>query len=49
MESVGYRTPSLMKGTLKNMTALGELEKRAMTMIDDLLWLTKAVNAARQA
>jgi hypothetical protein len=37
-----------MNDTLKNMIALAELEKQA-TMIDDLLWWTKAVKAARQA
>jgi hypothetical protein len=49
MQSVGCRTPWLMNDTLKNMTALAELEKQAQTMIDDLLWWTRAVKAARQA
>jgi hypothetical protein len=28
---------------------LAELEKQAQTMLDDLLWWTKALKAARQA
>lgn len=49
MQSVGCRTPWSMNDTLKNMTTLTELEKQAQTVIDDLLWRTKALKAARQA